>query len=125
MADNIFIIDDDPVFRKILNKRLSQKGNYNIKEYSSAEESFSHLPQKPKYIFLDFSLNGLNGLDALRRYRIELPKSKVFLITHLTDEKLKEKCLENGAKVFVTKPEFLENFPPEIEKEMKSNFFSF
>jgi DNA-binding response OmpR family regulator len=114
----VFIVEDDPAFCKFLNVLLEQNGYDNLMSFDSGEECIQELKKKPSYVFLDFSLNGLNGLDTLKKIKKKLPKTMVFIITSLDDEEVKSNCLNNGATLFFNKMEILKGFPSELQQHM-------
>lgn len=125
MSDaHIFIVEDDPVFAKILEKRLNESGFNNIIHFQDGVEALNNLNKKPKYIFLDFSLDSLNGLDVLVRIKKVLKSTKVIMITHIDDITIKEKCLNSGASLFINKKEVLNEMPPELLKALKKSWWS-
>ncbi len=96
----IFVVDDDPVFIKLLEHELA---GYSYRTYNSGEACLADIHRKPRYVLLDFSLGGLNGLDTLKRILQKSPKSKVIILTALDDPEVKEKCLAAGAYDYIVK----------------------
>ena len=99
----IFIVEDDPVFQEIFKKKLEERKFTNIKLFSNGEECLGKLNENPSVIFLDFSLNGLNGLDILKKIKFEKPKTKVYIVTVIEDAVVREKCLRAGATNYFVK----------------------
>jgi len=99
----IFIVEDDPVFQEIFKKKLEEKKFTNIKIFSNGEECLGKLNENPSVIFLDFSLNGLNGLDILKKIKSKKPKTKVYIVTVLEDDLVRAKCLSAGATNYFVK----------------------
>ncbi len=124
MSALIFIVEDDKVFAKILEKRLNQIGFKNIIHFTDGKEALENLDQKPKYIFLDFSLESYNGLDVLVRIRRVLKSTKVIMVTHLNDRVIEERCMEKGANLFVNKNEIINELPQRLLKIIKKPWWS-
>jgi len=82
---------------------LEEKKFTNIKLFSNGEECLDKLNENPSVIFLDFSLDGLNGLDILKRIKSKKPKTKVYIVTVIEDDIVREKCLRAGAKNYFVK----------------------
>ena len=99
----IFIVEDDPVFQDIFKKKLEEKKFTNIKLFSEGEECLGKLNDNPVVVFLDFSLNGLNGLDVLKKIKSKKPKTKVYIVTVIEDKVVREKCLRAGATNYFVK----------------------
>ena len=100
-----FIIEDDPVYSRMLEGQLEAKGLKNVQVFDSSESGLAALDQKPEFIILDFSLQGLNGLDTLREIKKRLPKTEVIVLTGLRNEKLFGESLEHGASDYLEKEE--------------------
>ena len=100
-----FIIEDDPAYSKMLEKRLEDRGLSNIYVFESGESGLAALHRKPEFVILDFSLQGLNGLDTLREIKKRLPKTEVIVLTGLRNEKLSGECLPSGASDYLEKEE--------------------
>jgi len=100
-----FIIEDDPVYSKMLERRLEAKGLNNVEVFDSSESGLAALDRKPEFVILDFSLQGLNGLDTLREIKKRLPKTEVIVLTGLRNEKLSGECFQHGASDYLEKEE--------------------
>ena len=79
----IFIVEDDPAYSKVLEHHLKIKGYSNLKIFNRGEDCIEHLDEQPNAILLDFSLEGLNGLDTLREIRRIKSKVPVAILTAL------------------------------------------
>jgi len=99
----IFIVEDDPVYSKVINLTLSKNGYSNVHSFSSGEEAIRSLSMNPHFIILDFSLGGLNGLDILKMIKKKKPSSDVIVLTSVTDNELAERCIEYGAMHYLEK----------------------
>ena len=99
----IFVVEDDPVFQEIFKKKLEEKKFSNIKLFSKGEDCLGKLNQNPAVVFLDFSLDGLNGLDVLKKIKSEKPKIKVYIVTVIEDKVVRQKCLKAGATNYFVK----------------------
>lgn len=102
-AAKIIMIDDDPIFSKLVEKRLGQKGITDIQIFDSAETGIASLKNRPDFVILDFSLPGMNGLDTLKKINKRHPDTEIVVLTSLGNEELSEECLENGASAFLSK----------------------
>ncbi len=101
----IFLVDDDPVFIKILHHSFEAKKVKGVVDFSSGEECLANLNKRPALVLLDFSMKGLNGLDVLRQIKKQTPKTNVIILTGLEDTAVKQKCLEEGASEYIVKNE--------------------
>jgi serine phosphatase RsbU (regulator of sigma subunit) len=53
----IFLVDDDPIFLKVLEIQFKEQTEYEIRTFSTGEECLKNISQKPDIIFLDYYLN--------------------------------------------------------------------
>ena len=75
------VIDDDPQVRGFVSQVLQDEG-WEVSEADSAETAFEMLrEQKWSAVFCDVLLGGADGFSVLRRFKEELPKTKVVLMT--------------------------------------------
>ncbi len=120
----IYIIDDDPVFTTILSNHLKRHQQDYVKVFSDGESSLESMnTENPSFIFLDFSLERLNGLDVLKRIKSKNKKAKVIIITSIEDEILKRKCIDNGAILYINKSEVIDDIPDYILKRLKKKWY--
>jgi DNA-binding NtrC family response regulator len=75
------VIDDDAQVRVFVSRVLQDEG-WNVTEADSAETAFEMLrDQKWSTVFCDVVLGGADGFSVLRRFKDELPQTKVVLMT--------------------------------------------
>jgi len=77
----IIIIDDDPVYSKLLSKALSVHSNEAIIAYSSSLEIFKDTSIKPSIFFIDYNMNDLNGLSTAKVVRRKWKNATIILIS--------------------------------------------
>lgn len=101
----IYVVDDDPVFRKFMETHIMSNGFKKLKSFDSGEAFLSSLKENPDVVLLDFSLKGINGMDVLKQIKQSGASIQVVVITILNDKELEAKCLENGAAEYLVKEE--------------------
>src|SRR5438034_6222823 len=75
------VIDDEPQVREFVSTILTNDG-WQVAQSSSAEEAFTMLnDQAWSVVFCDVMLGGADGYSVLRRFKEELPETKVVLMT--------------------------------------------
>jgi two-component system, NtrC family, response regulator AtoC len=75
------VIDDEPQLRSFVRDVLLEEG-WEVTEAESAERAFEMLRDRDwKVVFCDVMLGGVNGFSVLRRFKEELPQTKVILMT--------------------------------------------
>ena len=80
----IMIIDDDPVFSKLLSKALSIHSNNTIITCSSMLDIFNDSAQNPSIVFIDYNMTDLNGLSTAKLVRKKWKNSTIILISEST-----------------------------------------
>ncbi len=103
MTKHILVVDDDPLLRRSLAFNLERAG-YRASTAASAEDALALARRDPPdLILLDIGLPGMDGLEALHRFRSEKEVPIIFLTGRRRelDEIL---GLELGADDYVTKP---------------------
>jgi DNA-binding response OmpR family regulator len=103
MAKRILIVDDDDLLRRSLAFNLEQAG-YEVNTAASAEDGLEVIRlTPPDLVLLDIGLPGMDGLDALRKFKeqFELP---VIFLTARRRELDEVVGLELGADDYVSKP---------------------
>ncbi len=103
MSKHILLVDDDELLRTSLAFNLTQAG-YRASTAPSAEEGLA-VAQKdpPVLILLDVGLPGMDGFEALGRFRDQVRKP-VILLTARADDLDQARGLAEGADDYVTKP---------------------
>lgn len=103
MAKRILIIDDDELLRRSLAFNLEQAG-YEVSTAANAEDGLEILRLTTHdLMLLDIGLPGMDGLDALRKFKEEYEIPVIFLTARRRE--LDEVVgLELGADDYVTKP---------------------
>lgn len=75
------VIDDEPQLRRFVGEVLQDQG-WEVTEAESAEQAFEMLRDRDwAIVFCDVMLGGVNGYSVLRRFKEELPHTKVVLMT--------------------------------------------
>jgi DNA-binding response OmpR family regulator len=100
---HILLVDDDALMRRSLAFNLEQAG-YRVSTAASAEDALAMARQDlPDLVLLDIGLPGMDGLEALRQYRLGFSVPVIFLTARRRefDQVL---GLELGADDYVTKP---------------------
>ncbi len=102
--NNVLIVDDEPVVRKILLRRLSANG-YRCEEAGSAEEALERLAKDTAgLVVLDIKMPGRSGVDILPKIRQRYPDTAVIMATAITDTGIAIQCMREGAYDYLVKP---------------------
>jgi putative two-component system response regulator len=100
----VLIVDDEPVVRKILQRKLSLDG-YHCEEAGSAEEALDRLTKDTvELVVLDIKMPGKSGVELLPEIKLRYPDTAVIMATAITDTATAIRCMREGAYDYLAKP---------------------
>jgi two-component system nitrogen regulation response regulator NtrX len=100
----ILVVDDEPEIRNMINSFLLTKG-YNVITAASGEEALLHMKkQRPKLVFCDVRMPGMDGLMVLRKILETDSSTKVVMLSALQDEDVIGEAFKEGACDYLIKP---------------------
>jgi DNA-binding response OmpR family regulator len=114
MDKKILIVDDEAHIRMLIGQTLEELEDEGV-EFIEAENGEVALEiiqkENPQLVFLDVMMPRMNGMEVCRRVKKELGMNNVFivLLTAKGQETDRQKGLDVGADIYMTKP-----FDPEV-----------
>lgn len=100
----VLVVDDEVEFRSVLAEHLQDKG-FEVLEAKDGEEALAVLPEfEPHIVLLDVMMDGMGGIEALRRIKARAPETCVIMVTAVEDLDAARGALAVGAADYVTKP---------------------
>ena len=100
----ILILDDEKGVCKHLEEFFKYRG-YTVFAATNGKEALSIIKkQKPQILLLDIRMEGINGLDVLKKAKKDNANVKAIMITAMDDEATKLQAKELGADEYLTKP---------------------
>lgn len=101
----IMIVDDALFMRTLLKHFLRQAGHTVVAEASDGEEAcLKYMVYKPDLVTMDITMNGMNGIDALKCITSQDKGAKVIMVSAVSNKDLFVQAVKNGAKHFLIKP---------------------
>ncbi len=103
MSKHILLVDDDALMRRSLAFNLEQAG-FRASTAANAEDALALARQSPpNLVLLDIGLPGMDGLDAIKRFKEQFRVPVIFVTARRRnmDEVV---GLELGADDYITKP---------------------
>jgi FixJ family two-component response regulator len=100
----IYVIDDDPGFRRGLERLLKAHG-LEVRSFASAEEFEARAGLlRPACIILDINLGGMSGIEL--RYRLGEPDVgvPVIFVTASDSDSVCKAAIDAGCAAFLRKP---------------------
>ena len=105
-SKQILIVDDEPVWLKVLSQMLQTKG-YTVRQAASGADALKTLKSyEPDLILLDVRMPDMNGFDLLDHIK-QLPKvsaKPVVFVSAMDDFHAKKVAKELGAADYLLKP---------------------
>jgi len=103
-ALEIWIVDDDPALRWVMNEALAEAG-FLVQAFASAEELRLELGRRqPAVLVSDVKLPGESGFELLQALRREHPKLPVIVVTAHADLESAVAAYQGGAFEYLPKP---------------------
>jgi signal transduction histidine kinase len=104
METSILLVDDEEGIRKVLGITLADMG-YRVLTAEKGTEAIRILrDQSPAIVLTDIKMPEMDGIDLLRRIKMENPDTEVIMMTGHGDMDLAIKSVKYEATDFVTKP---------------------
>jgi DNA-binding NarL/FixJ family response regulator len=101
----ILIADDHPIIRKHVRRILEEQPRFSVcgEAYDGMEAIEEAQRLKPDVVLLNVSMPVLNGLDAARKIKTELPETAIIILSSNADKHFVEEAKKIGARAYVAK----------------------
>lgn len=101
----ILVADDHDLIRRGLKQLLTAQPGWEVcAEAKNGREAVALAGEhKPEVVVMDISMPELNGLEAARRIRKELPKTEIVILTLHFSDQLVHEIVEAGARAYIMK----------------------
>jgi DNA-binding NarL/FixJ family response regulator len=105
MVATIVIVDDNAGIRTLLRGLMAQAPALHLVGEAEDGAEAIRLAQElqPDIMLLDLGMPRVNGLEALRRIKVERPQTKVIIITVHTEDAYRQAAAAGGADSFLLK----------------------
>lgn len=102
------IVEDDSIFRYVLERELSPKHKVVASVGDGAAGVDAVKEHCPDIVLLDISMPVMNGLDAARRIVKECPSVLIIFVTSHTERAYVDEAFQSGATGYVRKDSLVE-----------------
>ncbi len=100
----LLLVDDEESYVSVLAKRLSKR-NYEVKTALSGTEAIRILRNESfDLAVLDFKMEGMDGIEVLKIFKVMAPEMPVILLTGHGSETAAREGMEHGAFDYLVKP---------------------
>lgn len=107
MKDNknikIFCVDDDQFTLRLTEQVLKRLQYTNVSSFESGEECLAHLDESPDLVFMDYQMDGMNGVEALKAIKKHNPSIYVVMFSALENVQIVDETIDLGAFSFLRK----------------------
>ncbi len=99
----IFIVQDNVIYKDLLVGYLQQRKFNNLKTFRSGEECLKLIHQKPDIIVLDYSFDGMTGLELMKRVKAEHPEIDFVFLSGQNSVEVAVNIMKMGAADYIIK----------------------
>jgi len=117
-AIKTLIVDDNAVFRRRVSELLTSEPDIAIVgEAADGREALRKARQlEPDLVLTDVRMPGMNGIDATRQLRCEMPEIQVIILTTYDLEEYRKAAAASGASGYVVKRSLVNALLPAIRE---------
>ena len=106
----LFVVDDDPMYLKLVEIEFLQYPDFNLETYATGEVCIDNLSHKPDLIILDYHLDGvdkhaMNGIHTLDKIKAIDPDMPVVMLSSQDSIEVAINCLHHKAYDYIVKSE--------------------
>ncbi len=114
----ILLIDDHAVVRKGLKAILEAEfSDIGVDEADTGHDGLNRLRKhQPEVVVLDINLPDINGLEVLKRIRLEWPKLPVLILSIYSEDQYGARMMRAGASGYLTKSSAPEHLADALKK---------
>ncbi|MEN8117398.1 MAG: response regulator [Bacteroidota bacterium] len=99
----IFVIEDTVVFKDLIIGYLKSKKFTNLKTYTKGQDCLKDIHLKPDLIILNYSSEGLTGLELMKKVHEEHPDIDFIFLSGQNNVEVAVKIMKLGAADYIVK----------------------
>lgn len=118
----ILVVDDDARVRRVISSMLSRREGWEVCGEAADGEQSIQLARAtdPDVVLMDVSMPIMNGLDATRILRREIPRIDIILVSQNDPQIVSVQAAEVGARAYCAKSDLARNLVPIVERTLES-----
>lgn len=106
----IFLVDDDPLYLKLLEIEFLKHGDFDILTFPTGEACLLKIGNQPDFVILDYHLDGIdekamNGMATLDLIKENNPDTPVIMLSSQDKIEVAIDCMHHKATDYVVKSE--------------------
>ena len=106
----LFVVDDDPIYLKLVEIEFLQYPHFKIESYATGEICIENLSHEPDLIIMDYYLDGvdkhaMNGIQALDKIKAINPNIPVVMLSAQDSIEVGINCMHHKAFDYIVKSE--------------------
>lgn len=101
----IYIIQDSVIYKDLIVGFLQQKKYKNIKTFKTAEECLKAINHKPDIIVLDYSFEGITGMELMKKVQLDHPEIDFIFLSGQNNVEVAVNIMKLGAADYIVKNE--------------------
>jgi len=120
----ILLVDDDARVRRVISSMLSRHSGWEICGEAADGQQSVDLARvtNPDVVLMDVSMPGMNGLDATRILRREIPRIDIILVSQNDPKVISHQAADVGARAYCSKSDLARNLVPIIERTLEDRY---
>ncbi len=117
MSANLLIVEDDTTVRKLLGEWLHLAfPSCQVLQAATAEEGLGMIQATPpQVVIMDIGLPGMNGIEATRRIKADVPEAAVVILTIHEDDAYRKDAAVAGACAYIPKRKIRTDLIPTLK----------
>lgn len=104
-SPKIFLVDDDPFFAAMYEQYLINQGYTDVTVLNNGQDCVNRLIENPEIMFIDYSMELINGLDLLKKIKRFNPDIYIVFVSAQEDIEVAVNALKYGAFDYIIKGE--------------------
>jgi DNA-binding NtrC family response regulator len=115
----LLVVDDEPIVGKRL-KQVFGKVGFEVESYTDSAAALAAMAEKSfDIVVTDLKMQGIDGIEVLKRVRAMNPKTRVIIITGYASPDTAELAEQEGVFAFLAKPFRLDELKEVIYRAME------
>jgi DNA-binding NtrC family response regulator len=101
----IYVVQDSVIYKDMIVGYLGQKKFTSIKTFKNGEECLKAVHHKPDIIVLDYSFEGITGLELMKKVQLDHPEIDFIFLSGQNDVEVAVNIMKMGAADYIVKNE--------------------